>query len=215
MADTRSSATIPPNTTAGGYACDVACTTSGSATCGGSGARRPPPTGLQPRPSRTPSPGAPSLGGRCMLLPSTRRAPGRGPRERASPAMSWSWTRQSPGPTGQPASEPKPETQETQARWSPGLAAARRCQQSTRDPMAAPLLLYGRLAGHTGMRRRIARHRGETPRRSERAKPRVAPPRPGAGGMAHPNMGRAGTPPLLAPARPVRGGSAPETCALC
>ena len=49
-ADTRSPATIPRNTTAGGFVCDAAFTTSGTATCGRSGARRPRQTRLPPRP---------------------------------------------------------------------------------------------------------------------------------------------------------------------
>ena len=150
-----------------------------------------------------------------MLLPSTRRAPGRGPQVRAYPAMSWSWTRLSPGPTGQPAPEPSPQAQVTQARWSPGRAAANRRQLSTRDPTAAPPLLCGRLACHTGMRQLTEMRCGRTPRRGKPAEPREAPPGPRAGGMAHPSVERAETPPLMAPAGPVRGGSAPETCALC
>ena len=150
-----------------------------------------------------------------MLLPSTHRAPGRGPRVRAYPAMSWSWTRLSPGPTGQLASEPSPQAQVTQARWSPGRAAASRRQLSTRDPMAAPPLLCGRLACHTGMRQLTEMRCGRTPRRGKPAEPREAPPGPRAGGMARPSVERAETPPLMAPAGPVKGGSATETCALC
>jgi len=54
-----------------------------------------------------------------------------------------------------------------------------------------------------------------TPRHGKPAEPREAPPGPRAGGMTHPNVERAETPPLMAPAGPVKGGSAPETCALC
>ena len=200
MADTRSSDTIPPNTMAGGCACAAACTTSESATYGGSRARGPPPTRPPPRPSRTPSQEAPSLGGRCMPLPSTRRAPGRGPQVRAYPAMSWSWTRLSPGPTGQPAPEPSPQAQVTQARWSPGRAAASRRQLLTRDPLAAPPLPCGRLAYHTGVRWQTDMRCTRTPRHGRPAEPREAPPGPRAGGMTHPSGKRAETSPMLAPA---------------
>ena len=150
-----------------------------------------------------------------MPLPSTRRAPGRGPQVRAYPAMSWSWTRLSPGPTGQLAPEPSPQAQVTQARWSPGRAAVGRRQLLTRDPLAAPPLPCGRLAYHTGVRRQTDMRCARTPRHGKPAKPREAPPEPRAGGMTHPSVKRAETSPMMAPAGPVKGGSAPEMCALC
>jgi hypothetical protein len=215
MADTRSSDTIRPNTMAGGCACAAACTTSESATYGGGRAQGPPQTRPPPRPSRTPSQEDPSLGGRYMPLPSTRRAPGRGPRVRACPATSWNWTRLSPGPTGQRAPEPGPQAQVTQARWSPGWAAVGRRRLLTGNPLAAPPLPCRRLACHTGVRRKTHMLGAGSPRRAKSARPKEAPPQPGAGGTTHPSVEHPETSPVMAPAGPVKGRSAPQMCAPC
>ena len=150
-----------------------------------------------------------------MPLPSTRRAPGRGPRVRACPATSWNWTRLSPGPTGQHAPEPGPQAQVTQARWSPGRAAVGRRQLLTGNPLAAPPLPCRRLACHTGVRRKTHVLGAGSPRHAKSARPRDAPPQPGAGGMTHPSVERPETSPVMAPAGPVKGRSAPQMCAPC